>query len=104
MFFSSGRLIDTLIMTLLDVMYARKGDTPIVVIHRIAFMGIELEIKSKLPYGITVNPDLSIPTTWILENGSKVSFFRSDDIPIDKVYIFFEGQVITITHQKSDHG
>ena len=100
MFFSSDRLIDTLMMTLYDAIYGRKGDTPMVVIHRKAFIELELEMKSKLPYGTTVNPDLSVPTTWILEDGSKVSFFRSDDIPLDKVYIFFESQVITITNQK----
>lgn len=101
MFFSSERLIDTLIMTLSDAMYGKKGGVPIVLIQPVTFNEISLELSSKLPFEVTVQTDFGVPPTWTL-NGSSVTFIRSIDIPTGKVYIFFDEQVITITHQKSD--
>lgn len=104
MFFVSNSLADTLLRTLIDLIYTRNDAIPIILINYVAFKdltitGVELIKDSKHSISMEIDRSVDDGKTWKI-NGHKVIFICSYDVPLETVFVFLKEQVTTITHQK----
>lgn len=105
MFFISNSLAETLQKTLIDMVYAKKNARPIVLIHPRLYKDLmDTNCTTEfVQYGVKMEQDREVDdgTSWKMGDVN-IKFIRSYDTFPDKVLIFLEEQVTTITYQKQN--
>lgn len=100
MFFASNSLLDTLLMTIVDINYGKKGQALYVILHEASFK--EIGIRESGTYGQHKIP-VSLPDAptsvmrWIIDD-APIKFILSPDMLLNEVFIAQDSTLNKITH------